>query len=46
MIIGEEQQLAKVTLSKRDEQPKLTGRACLKEIQNPFYGRKKPIDIN
>ncbi|MDR2853473.1 MAG: DUF3304 domain-containing protein [Burkholderiaceae bacterium] len=46
IIIGEDQQLAKVTLSKRDEQPKLTGHACLKEIQNPFYGRKKPIDIN
>jgi hypothetical protein len=41
-----EQSPPKVQLSKRDEQPKLTGRACLKEIPNPFYGRKKPIAIN
>jgi hypothetical protein len=46
MDFGIKRPPAKVELSKRDEQPKLTGRACLKEIQNPFYGRKKPIDIN
>ncbi|MDR2853475.1 MAG: DUF3304 domain-containing protein [Burkholderiaceae bacterium] len=41
-----EQSPPKIELSKRDEQPELTVRACLKEISNPFYGRKKPIAIN
>ncbi|MCA8281619.1 DUF3304 domain-containing protein [Burkholderia cepacia] len=36
----------KVAISMRDEQRKLTGRACLKEIPNPFYGRKKPAQWN
>nr|WP_249183571.1 DUF3304 domain-containing protein [Burkholderia ambifaria] len=36
----------KVALAKRDEQRKLTGRACVKEISNPFYGRKKPAQWN
>ena len=35
----------RVDIAKRNEQPKLTGRACLKEIANPFYGRKQPIGI-
>ena len=39
------QSVPKVDIAKRNEQPKLTGRACLKEIANPFYGRKKPISI-
>lgn len=36
----------KVGFSRRDDQPKLTGRACLKEIPNPFYGRRKPAQWN
>ena len=36
----------KVELAKRDEQPKLEGRPCLKEIANPFYGKKKPVQQN
>ncbi len=36
----------KVALSKRDAQRKLADRACLKEIPNPFYGRKKPAQWN
>lgn len=36
----------KVELSRRDDQPKLTDRACVKEIPNPFYGRKKPAQWN
>ncbi|MDR2853474.1 MAG: DUF3304 domain-containing protein [Burkholderiaceae bacterium] len=46
MYFSIESSIPKVELSKRDEQQKLIGRACLKEIQNPFYGRKKPISIN
>jgi len=36
----------KVKISQRDDQRKLTGRACLKEIPNPIYGRKKPAQWN
>ncbi len=39
-------QPVKVDIAKRNEQPKLTGRSCLKEIPNPFYGRKKPAQWN
>ncbi|MDR2853476.1 MAG: DUF3304 domain-containing protein [Burkholderiaceae bacterium] len=46
MDFSTEQPPQKVELSKRDEQPRLMGQACLKEIPNPFYGRKKPIRIN
>ena len=35
----------RVDIAKRYEQPKLEGRACLKEIANPLYGRKHPIGI-
>ncbi|WP_244126285.1 DUF3304 domain-containing protein [Burkholderia gladioli] len=36
----------KVDIAKRNDQPKLTDRPCLKEISNPFYGRKKPVQWN
>jgi hypothetical protein len=36
----------KVDIAKRNELPKLVGRPCLKEIPNPFYGRKKPVQWN
>ncbi len=36
----------KVPFSQRGQLPKLTGRACLKEIPNPYYGRKKPPQWN
>ncbi|WP_236669389.1 DUF3304 domain-containing protein [Burkholderia gladioli] len=36
----------KVDIAKRNDQPRLTDRPCLKEISNPFYGRKKPVQWN
>ena len=33
-------------IAKRDELPKLIDRPCLKEVSNPFYGKKRPISIN
>jgi hypothetical protein len=33
-------------ITKRDELPTLKGRACIKEVPNPFYGKKRPISIN
>ena len=32
----------RVDIAKRYEQPTLTGRACLKEIPNPYYGLPEP----
>jgi hypothetical protein len=29
-------------IAKRDAFPRLCGRACLKEVPNPFFGRKRP----
>lgn len=46
MDLTVEGQPAKVDIARRNEQPRLTGRACLKEIPNPFYGRKKPVHWN
>ncbi|MBN3851849.1 DUF3304 domain-containing protein [Paraburkholderia sp. Ac-20340] len=41
-----DRQPVKVDIARRNEQPKLSGRACLKEISNPLYGRKKPVHWN
>jgi hypothetical protein len=35
-----------VDIAKRDRLPKLKDRACLKEIANPFFGKKRPLRIN
>jgi hypothetical protein len=35
-----------VDITKRDELPTLKGRACIKEVPNPFYGKKRPISIH
>jgi hypothetical protein len=35
-----------VDIAKRNELPKLTDRACLKEVANPFFGKKRPISMN
>jgi hypothetical protein len=37
---------ASADISSRDSFPKLSERACLKEIPNPFFGRKRPISIH
>lgn len=36
----------RVQISKHHELPKLINRACIKQIPNPFYGRKKPVRFN
>ncbi len=36
----------KVPFSQRGRLPKLAGRACLKEVPNPYYGRQKPLQWN
>jgi hypothetical protein len=33
-------------ITKRDQLPKLKDRACLKEVPNPFYGKRKPTTMN
>ena len=43
--LDHQRSIPRVDIAKRNEQPKLTGRACLKEIANPFYGRKEPVSI-
>lgn len=35
-----------VDIAKRDHLIKLKDRACLKEIANPFFGKKRPLRIN
>jgi hypothetical protein len=35
-----------VDITKRDELPTLKGHACIKEVPNPFYGKKRPISIH
>jgi hypothetical protein len=37
---------SRVDISRRDDLPKLAGRSCLKEIPNPFFGRKRPISTH
>jgi hypothetical protein len=39
-------EIQRVDIAKRDELPKLKDRPCLKEVANPFYGKKRPISIN
>jgi len=36
----------KVDIKKRDELPILKDRPCLKEIPNPYFGKKKPTQMN
>jgi hypothetical protein len=38
--------VARVDIRKRDELPVLTDRPCLKEVPNPYFGKKKPIQMN
>jgi hypothetical protein len=35
-----------VDIAKRNELAKLKDRPCLKEVPNPFYGKKRPVSIN
>jgi hypothetical protein len=35
-----------VDIAKRNELPTLKDRPCLKEIGNPYFGKKRPISIN
>ena len=35
-----------VDIAKRDQLPNLKARACLKEVDNPFFGKKRPLRIN
>jgi len=37
---------SKVDIKKRDELPVLKDRPCLKEIPNPYFGKKKPTQMN
>jgi hypothetical protein len=39
-------EIKKVDIAKRNELPVLKDRACLKEITNPYFGKKRPISIN
>lgn len=38
--------LSRVPIVARDNLPRLAGKACVKEIPNPFFGRRRPISIN
>ncbi len=46
MNLVTERDPVKADITKRNALPKLTGRPCLKEIPNPYYGRKKPVQWN
>lgn len=39
-------EVEKVNIATRNQLPKLTDRPCLKEVANPFFGKKRPIGIN
>lgn len=38
--------IERVDVAKRHELPQLTDRPCLKEVANPYFGKKRPISIN
>lgn len=38
--------VSRVDIKKRDELPVLKDRPCLKEIPNPYFGKKRPIQMN
>ncbi|WP_161974618.1 DUF3304 domain-containing protein [Piscinibacter terrae] len=44
-IVPNEGVVPKVELRKRDEQAKLEGKACLKEVSNPYFGKPKPVGM-
>jgi hypothetical protein len=44
-IISGDVDATQVDISQRDALPVLKDRACLKEVSNPYFGKKKPIDM-
>lgn len=38
--------VSRVDIRKRDELPVLTKKPCLKEVSNPYFGKKKPIAMH
>lgn len=45
-IIEIDGDMSRVDIQKRDQLPVLKDRACLKEVPNPYFGKKKPIAWN
>jgi hypothetical protein len=37
--------VSRVDIKKRAEQKALIGRPCLKQIDNPYFGKNKPVDM-
>jgi hypothetical protein len=37
--------VSRVDIKKRAEQQTLIGRPCLKQVNNPYFGKKKPVDM-
>jgi len=45
-VVASSEDLPRVDIKRRDELPILRDRPCLKEVPNPYFGRKKPIQMN